>query len=94
MKPLRAISYKTVFPVFLIGVLSIWLSTCGNDPVSSSNNSNDNDSIDTVPVGPRLTIPETSFVFGYAPQNSTISHVFWLHSTGDDTLRVDSIKPG
>ncbi len=43
---------------------------------------------------PRLTIPESVFDFGYVPQNSTISHVFWLYSTGDDTLKIINIKPG
>jgi len=43
---------------------------------------------------PRLTMPETIFDFGYAPQNSTISHAFWLYSTGDDTLRILKVSPG
>jgi hypothetical protein len=43
---------------------------------------------------PRLTIPETSFDFGYAPQNAMLTHVFWLHSTGDDTLKIIRVKPG
>jgi len=49
-----------------------------------------------VPVygAPRLTIPEAEFNFGYVPQNAKISHVFWLKSTGDDSLRILSVKPG
>jgi hypothetical protein len=43
---------------------------------------------------PKLTIPETIFDFGYVPQNATVSHVFWLHSTGDDTLKILNVKPG
>ncbi len=43
---------------------------------------------------PRLTIGESSFDFGYAPQNSKISHDFWLYSTGDDTLKILNVKPG
>ena len=43
---------------------------------------------------PRLTLPESEFDFGYVPQNSTISHVFWLYSTGDDSLKILSVKPG
>ena len=43
---------------------------------------------------PRLEIPESIFDFGYVPQNAVISHVFWLKSTGDDTLRILNIKPG
>jgi hypothetical protein len=45
-------------------------------------------------AAPRLTMPESVFDFGFVPQNSTISHGFWLLSTGDDTLRIIRIKPG
>jgi hypothetical protein len=45
-------------------------------------------------AGPSLTIPDPTFDFGYVPQNSTISHVFWLHSTGDDTLKIIKVSPG
>ena len=43
---------------------------------------------------PRLTLPESTFNFGYVPQNSKISHGFWLHSTGDDTLKIIKVVPG
>jgi len=43
---------------------------------------------------PRLTMPETVFDFGFAPQNATISHKFWLISTGDDTLKILKVVPG
>ena len=45
-------------------------------------------------AAPRLTIPVKEFNFGYVPQNSTISHKFWLVSTGDDTLKIIKIVPG
>jgi hypothetical protein len=45
-------------------------------------------------AAPRLTIDESMFDFGYVPQNSVVSYKFWLKSTGDDTLRVLSVKPG
>lgn len=45
-------------------------------------------------AAPRLTIHEDSFDFGYVPQHSKISHVFWLYSTGDDSLKVVKVKPG
>jgi hypothetical protein len=45
-------------------------------------------------AGPGLTIPDPTFDFGYVPQNSTISHVFWLHSTGDDSLKIIKVSPG
>ncbi|MCK4573140.1 MAG: hypothetical protein KAU36_02160 [candidate division Zixibacteria bacterium] len=45
-------------------------------------------------AAPRLTIPESVFKFGYVPQNAKVSHIFWLQSTGDDTLKVLKVKPG
>ncbi len=84
-------TYRALFPLFLTSLVSLWLSACGDDPVSCDNTEVDTD---TTEIGPRMDIPESSFEFGYVPQYSTISHVFWLHSTGDDTLRIDSIKPG
>ncbi len=43
---------------------------------------------------PAMTIPESVFDFGYVPQHSKISHIFWLHSTGTDSLKILSVKPG
>ena len=43
---------------------------------------------------PRLTLPETVFNFGYCPQNSDISHKFWLISTGDLPLKITNVIPG
>lgn len=45
-------------------------------------------------AAPRLTIDGASFNFGYVPQNSAVSHVFWLQSTGDDTLKIIKVQPG
>ncbi|HVP06540.1 MAG TPA: hypothetical protein VMS71_01770 [Candidatus Acidoferrum sp.] len=45
-------------------------------------------------AAPRLTLPEESFDFGIVPQNSKVSHVFWLKSTGDDTLKIVTVSPG
>ncbi len=42
----------------------------------------------------RLTLPETSFDFGYVPQHAKVSHVFWLKSTGDDSLKILKVIPG
>jgi hypothetical protein len=42
----------------------------------------------------KLTIPEDIFHFGYVPQHAKVSHVFWLYSTGVDTLVIDEIRPG
>lgn len=46
------------------------------------------------PAAPRLDIPQPEFDFGYVPQNAKISHVFWLHSAGTDTLKIVKVNPG
>lgn len=45
-------------------------------------------------AAPRLTINESMFDFGYVPQNSKIAHIFWLHSTGEDSLKIVRVVPG
>ncbi len=41
---------------------------------------------------PQMEIPETEFDFGYVPSGSTVSHVFWLKSTGNGTLKITDVK--
>lgn len=43
---------------------------------------------------PKLSIPESEFDFGFVPQHSKISHIFWLHSIGTDSLKIISVRPG
>jgi len=50
--------------------------------------------VGSLAAAPRMTIPETVFNFGFVPQNSKISHDFWLLSTGDDTLKILKVVPG
>lgn len=45
-------------------------------------------------ASPRLELKESEFNFGFVPQNANISHVFWLRSTGDDSLRILNVVPG
>ena len=47
-----------------------------------------------VSSAPRMTMGESAFNFGYVPQNSKISHDFWLFSTGDDSLKILKVVPG
>jgi hypothetical protein len=46
------------------------------------------------PATPRLVLGETTFNFGAVPQNSKVSHVFWLHSAGEDTLQILKVVSG
>ncbi|MFH1687887.1 MAG: DUF1573 domain-containing protein [bacterium] len=41
-----------------------------------------------------LTIADREFEFGKVPQNSTVRHQFWMHSTGSDTLRIEKVVTG
>lgn len=48
----------------------------------------------TLTGAPLLHLPEKEFDFGYTPQNSKVSHVFWLHNIGDDSLFIEKVVPG
>jgi len=43
---------------------------------------------------PELKISPPAFDFGYAPYNVKISHNFWLHSIGDETVEIAKVKTG
>jgi hypothetical protein len=45
-------------------------------------------------AAPLMVMPEIEFDFGYVPQNSEISHVFWIFNRGDDSLKIEKIVPG
>lgn len=48
----------------------------------------------TIQAEPKLTFSEAEFNFGYVPQHATVSHVFWLYSSGDQPLNITKIVPG
>jgi hypothetical protein len=43
---------------------------------------------------PRIWLSETFWNFGRTPQQSRISHIFWIKNIGGDTLRIAKVKPG
>lgn len=43
---------------------------------------------------PKMFLSHDTFEFGYVPQNSKISHVFWIKSVGEDSLKILTVKPG
>jgi hypothetical protein len=45
-------------------------------------------------AGPKLVMSDTTYDFGYVPQNAHISHIFWLKSGGTDTLKIIKVTPG
>jgi hypothetical protein len=71
--------------VFLFGFAAV-ASADSTAPVPA-----DTTSAQGVPI---LEIPDSSFNFGIAPQQSKISHVFWLHNRGDGTLIIRGVTPG
>lgn len=40
------------------------------------------------------TLNETAFNFGKTPQHVTVTHNFWIKSTGDELLRIEKVDPG
>ncbi|MEW6051384.1 MAG: DUF1573 domain-containing protein [Candidatus Zixiibacteriota bacterium] len=47
-----------------------------------------------IAAAPQLTVPQEKHDFGFVPQNAKVSHVFWLRSTGTDTVRIANVVPG
>jgi len=43
---------------------------------------------------PKISLSETVWNFGRMPQNSRVSHTFWIKNIGGDTLRIIKVKPG
>ncbi len=43
---------------------------------------------------PKMFLPEEKFDFGFVPQDCRVSHVFWIKSVGDDSLKILKIIPG
>jgi Protein of unknown function (DUF1573) len=48
----------------------------------------------TAMAGPGILIPDATFNFGRVAQNTKVGHLFWIKSTGDDTLRITKVVPG
>jgi hypothetical protein len=44
--------------------------------------------------GGKLEVPNPTFDFGYAPQHTKVTHVYWLKNSGTDTLRITDVRPG
>lgn len=45
-------------------------------------------------AGPDISIPDDSFNFGKTVKHAVVTHTFWIHSTGDDTLQIYKVVPG
>lgn len=77
---------KSMIFVTTVGLVLFGLFACGNNQADIGNA--------PIAEGPQMTIPDSLFDFGFAPQNSKITHIFWLHSSGTDTLRITRVVPG
>jgi hypothetical protein len=45
-------------------------------------------------AAPVLSMPETHWDYGIVPQQSVLTHDYWIRNTGDDTLKIIEVKPG
>lgn len=43
---------------------------------------------------PKMFLPQEEFNYGFVPQDSKVTHVFWIKSVGEDSLVIVSVKPG
>ena len=43
---------------------------------------------------PKIVVPVQKWDFGYVPQQSTLTHDYWIRNAGSDTLRIVQVKPG
>jgi hypothetical protein len=48
----------------------------------------------SIQASSKLVMSDTTYDFGYVPQNAHISHIFWLKSAGTDTLKIIKVTPG
>lgn len=44
--------------------------------------------------GAKLHLEETIFNFGWAPEKATVTHTFFFHNRGTDSLKILKVKPG
>jgi hypothetical protein len=42
----------------------------------------------------RIFLPDTRWDFGYVPKGSSVSHIFQIKNTGEDTLIIVRVRPG
>jgi hypothetical protein len=43
---------------------------------------------------PVLSMPEVHWDYGNVPQQSVLTHDYWIRNIGDDTLKIIEVKPG
>lgn len=48
----------------------------------------------TVHAEPKMIIPEMRWDFGHVPQQSVLTHDYWIKNIGTDTLKIIRVKPG
>ena len=49
---------------------------------------------DTKSTNAKVFIEETTFDFGYIPGGEVVSHSYYLHSRGTDSLKIFKVQPG
>lgn len=46
------------------------------------------------PSKAKIYIDNTDFHFGWIPSDAYVSHAYWMHSRGEDSLKILSVRPG
>ncbi len=81
--------YSALFGLVLI---LVWINSCA--PTASVTSYGGPSISQAQAEGPKLLIPQTMFDFGYVPPQSKISHYYLVKNVGEDTLKIEKVKPG
>lgn len=81
---LAALSFLLIFAI----------GGCGKDPVSSQDEIQTINGDSHVFFGAESSDSIIRFDFGYTPRYSIISHTYWLHNIGNDSLKIIKVNPG
>ncbi len=80
--------------ILVLTVLAAGWYGCSENPVSSGKTPVPKIGDSHVYIGPAQGDSPVTFNFGYAPQDSKITHIFWLHNRSYEPLEIISVRPG
>ncbi len=91
----RMVNQKTAAGGLVLSLLALALFvSCSDNPTSSTTTCKPQAAVATHLVLEPGTRSSVTFDFGYVPQRSKATHLFWLCNGYDDTLRITKIAPG
>lgn len=80
--------------IIVLMILSAGWFGCSDNPVSSGKIPASEIGDSHVYIGPIQESSPATFDFGYVPQYSEISHVYWLHNRSFEPVEIISVRPG